>query len=184
MTQSRFIQLSGWGMVVAAVFLLLTFVPVPIAFFVAILFTSLGLLGLWLGYGKAAGRGPRIALKIGIVAGAVGLGSNLWMLMGHENGRPLMNLAMAVMFSGLFLFGLTTVGQKVMPHGNGLPLLAGFGWPLLWLGTAINHQITGQWLTVPGWLSFTWFALMAFFLAWLGYRIQADTPSVYGNSRN
>jgi hypothetical protein len=84
---------------------------------------------------------------------------------------------MAVMFAGLFFFGLIALRARPMPRGNGLPLLAGFWWPFVLIGATVYHQQTGHWLNVPFWLSFTWFTIMGFFLAWLGYVLQSDAPS-------
>jgi hypothetical protein len=55
-----------------------------------------------------------------------------------------------------------------------LPALAGFWWPFLVIGTTVYHQLTGHWLAVPDWLSFTFFSMMGLCLAWLGYTLQAD----------
>lgn len=176
MTQSTFIRLSGWGMVGAAVALLLTFVPVPIAFLVAIMLITLGLWGLYARYGEQAGQIGKIALGIGILGGVAGIVASLLLAIGSESWRPTMNNAMVVMFLGLLGFGLITLRTKAMPQRNGLPLLAGFMWPFIVLGANVYHLVTGQWLGVPGWLSFTLFAILSFFLAWLGYVLQADMP--------
>lgn len=176
MTQNTFIRLSGWGMVGAAVALLLTFVPVPAAFLIAILLITAGLLGLYTRYGEQAGQPAKIALVIGGLGGVAGFVASLLLVAGYDSWRSAMNNSMAVMFIGLLGFGFMTLRTKVMPQGNGLPLLAGFIWPFIVLGANVYHLVTGQWLGVPGWLSFTLFASMSFFLAWLGYVLQADTP--------
>jgi hypothetical protein len=153
--------------------LLFTFRSVPFAFLCAILLITLGLFGLLVRYGEAAGTIAKIALGIGIVGGAAGVISHLLWTTGLENGRALMNNSMAVMFAGLFFFGLIALRTRPMPRGNGLPALAGFWWPFVLIRATIYHQL-GQWLNVPLWLSFTWFAIMGFFLAWLGYVLQSD----------
>lgn len=177
MTYNTFIRFSGWGLVAAAISLLLTFSTGPAAFLVAILFVTTGLGGLYARYGEQIGMAGKLALGIGVLGGMVGAVSSFWLAMGNENGRPLMVNAMAVMFAGLFVFGLFTLRTKPMAYGNGLPLLAGFIWPLIVIGTNIYHQITGHWLNVPGWLSFTMFLIMGIFLAWLGFVLQADASS-------
>jgi hypothetical protein len=118
----------------------------------------------------------KIALGVGILGGAAGVVSHLLWTTGFENGRSLMNNSMAVMFAGLFFFGLIALRVKPMPRGNGLPVLAGFWWPFVLIGATVYHQLTGYWLNVPFWPSFTWFAIMGFFLAWLGYVLQSDAP--------
>jgi len=120
MTRTKFIRLSGWGMVLAAVSLLLSFLPEAeiileglyqtfgapatsaqhdlyqslsegvrsLPFPVAILLITLGLLGLFIGYGEQAGKTAKMALGIGVLGGAAGLVINVWMILGLENGRP------------------------------------------------------------------------------------------------
>lgn len=63
-----------------------------------------------------------------------------------------------------------------MPRGNGLPALAGFWFPLIAIGANVYHQVTGHWLEVPFWPSFTIFSIMGLFLALLGYVLQSDAP--------
>ena len=88
-----------------------------------------------------------------------------------------MNISMAVMFAGLFGFGLVALREKPMPHGNGLPALAGFWWPFIVIGANVYQQVTGQWLNVPFWLSFALFSGMSLCLAGLGYVLQSDAPA-------
>jgi hypothetical protein len=114
------------------------------------------------------------------VGGAAGLVSSLSMAMGYANGRSPMNWSMALMFAGLFVFGLGALRRKPMPRGNGLPALAGFWWPFIVIGGSVYHQVTGRWLDVPLWPSFALFLGMSFFLAWLGYALQSDAPPAAG----
>ena len=176
MTQSTFIRLSGWGLVGAVVALLLTFVPVPAAFLVAILLITIGLFGLYIRYGAQVEQVGKIALGVGMLGGLVGMVASLLLAIGDETWRPTMTNAMAIMFVGLLAFGLMTLRVKPMRFGNGLPVLAGLTWPLIVLNAHVRHFATGQGSAVPFWLSFTLFAIMAFFLAWLGYVLQADVP--------
>ena len=79
MTQSKFIRLSGWGMVLAAVSLLLTFLDVgTMPFLFAILLITLGLLGLRARYGEQAGNTAKMALGAGVLGGVAGVVSNIW----------------------------------------------------------------------------------------------------------
>jgi len=181
MTRTKLIRLSGWGMVLAAISLLLTFLSLSesvgtMLFLFAILLITLGLLGLRARYGEQAGNTAKVALGIGILGGAAGLVSNVWMAIGFENGRSLMNFSMAFMFAGLFAFGLAALREKPMPRGNGLPVLAGLWFPLIVIVANVYHQVTGHWLGVPKWLSFAIFSAMGFFLALLGYVLQSDAP--------
>jgi len=200
MTHSQFIRLSGWGMILAALALLLTFVtetqiqrsvqrffgdlPSQTAvnqvwgmrFLVAILLITLGLLGLRVRYGERAGDTAKLALAAGGVGGVAGVVSNLLWTTGYEHGRALMNFFMAVMFGGLFVFGLIALRARPMPHNNGLPVLASFWWPAIWINASVSQALGYRGPEVPFWASFTMFSLMSFFLAWLGFCLQFDTP--------
>jgi len=146
-------------------------------FLFAIILITLGLLGLRARYGEQAGNTAKMALGAGVLGGVAGVVSNILWTRGYENGRSLMNISMAVMFAGLFVFGLVALREKPMPHGNGLPALAGFWWPFIVI-RSMYHQVTGHWQNenVPFWLSFSLFSGMSFFLAWLGYVLQSDAP--------
>ena len=109
------------------------------------------------------------------MGGVAGVVSNILMTIGYEDGRSLMNFSMAVMFAGLFVFGLIALREKPMPRGNGLPALAGFWWPFIVIGANVYYQVTGHWLNVPFWSSFALFSGMSVSLAWLGYVLQGDT---------
>jgi hypothetical protein len=193
LTLSQFIRLSGWGLVLGGIFLLLTFLSddqiliisrtfnappatTEMRFLAAILLITLGLGGLRARYGKRAGTTAKLALGVGVLGGAAGVISNLLWTMGSENGRPLMNSSMAVMFAGLAIFGLVALRTRPMPRGNALPALAGFWWPLIWIHAYVNHALGRLGPEVPAWLSFALFFSMSFFLAWLGYVLQSDAP--------
>ncbi len=207
MTNSKFIRLSGWAMIVAAVSMLLTFLadsdkiqrglyqvfglPTTTAgyesyqsisdrvalmpFFFAILLITVGLLGLRARYGEQAGRAARMALGAGVLGGVAGLVNMGVLFMGLENAWTLMIYSIGVMFGGLFVFGLIALRNKPMPRGNALPALAGFWFPFIMIRAEVYHLVTGVWLNVSNWESFTLFAAVSFFLAWLGYVLQGDT---------
>lgn len=201
MSREKFIKLSGWGMILAAVALLSSFLPeadqimngiyhtfgVPatsarydlyqrlstglrsLPFPVAILLITIGLLGLRARYGKQTGITARTALEAGVLGGVVSLVSSVWM------GRQITNISMAFMFAGLFVFGLVALRVKPMARGNGLPVLAGFWWPLLVIQAYVFPQVTRVLIPeVPAWLSFSLFLAMSASLAWLGHMLQSD----------
>ena len=175
MIASNLIRLSGWGMVMAAIFLLLTFSDstetIPFFLFANLLIT-LGLGGLYVRYGEQTGNIGKLALGIGILGGLASVVCHVLWTSGTENGRVLLNLAMAVMFGGLFVFGLIAQSVKPMPRGNWLPALAGFWWVFIVISAYVNPQATRQ--NVPDWVSYSIFLMMALFLALLGYVLQAD----------
>lgn len=211
MTRTIFIRLSGWGMIMAAVILLLGFLPETdqildglyqafgqpatvaqhelyqtittgmrsLLFPVAILFITLGLFGLYIRYGVQISNGAKMSLGMGIAGGVVSLVITAGMVMGIQNVRPLMNISMAFMFAGLFVFGLAALRSRPMPRGNGLPALTGFWWPLLVIQAYIFPQVFRHWWgpQVPIWFSFTIFSLMSIGLATLGYVLQSDAQA-------
>jgi hypothetical protein len=212
MTRSKFIRLSGWAMILAAVILLLSFLPeadqildglyqtfgLPatpaqhglfqtittgmrsLVFPAVILFITLGLCGLYIRYAERTANSAKISLGMGIAGGVVSLVISAGMVMGIHNVRPLMNISMAFMFAGLFVFGLATLRSRPMPRGNGLPALAGFWWPFLVIQAYVYplfiQRLVGS--QVPLWFSFTIFSIMSISLATLGYVLQADIPRV------
>lgn len=185
MRHAQLIRISGWGMTLAALCLLLTFLPQPILttigetlfFLCAILLVTLGLWGLYARYSEQIGGGAKAALWVGLVGGGVSVVSNLLWAVGYANGRSLMNSSMAVLFGGLFLFGLFALREKPLQRWNGAPAVAGFWWLFIVLHAALYHQITGLWPNVPYWLSFALFLAMGFSLAVLGYLLQSDSTS-------
>lgn len=143
-------------------------------FLVAIILIAFGLVGLLARYGERAGNAAKLALDVGVLGGAAGVVSNLLWVTGYEQGRALMNFSITVMFVGLFVFGLIALMVKPLPRGNGLPMLAGFWWPAIWINAYMRQALGYLGLDVPFWVSFTIFSLMSFFLAWLGYVLQSD----------
>lgn len=182
MKHAQLIRISGWGMILAALCLLLTFLPDPsfwasagsLFFLCAILLVTLGLWGLYARYREQIGGGAKAALWAGLLGGGASVVSNILWTSGGENGRTLMNNAMAVMFGGLFVFGLLALQNKPMPRGNGLPALAGFWWPFIVINANVYHQMTGRWPNVTFWPSLALFAGMSLSLALLGYVLQSD----------
>ena len=116
-----------------------------------------------------------MALEIGVLGGLAVLMIEILLRMGVVNGRPPVNFAMAVMFAGLFIFGLAALREKPMRRGNGLPSLAGIWWPALVIQAYLFPQFTrGLGPEFLAWQSYVLFAAMSFSLAWLGYALQAD----------
>lgn len=202
MTRIKFIRLSGWGLILAAVALLLTFLPESdeildglyqifgaptvstqhnlvhsLAAGVRSLPFPIAILLITLGLvGLRAHYGERSG-----TAGKMALGAGI--LCGAASfvssiwmARPITNILMAFMFAGLFVFGLAALRVKPMRRGNGLPALAGLWWPLLVILACVFPQFMQRLgPVVPLWFSFTIFSAMSLSLALLGYMLHADT---------
>jgi hypothetical protein len=69
------------------------------AFLVAILLITVGLIGLLVRYADHAGQTAKMALGTGVLGGVAGVVSNILMISGYEYGRSLMNSSMAVILS-------------------------------------------------------------------------------------
>lgn len=174
---------SGWGLVLAAISLLITFlsdkfIPAnagPLLFLFVNLLITLELWGLYARYVGQIGAIAKIALWVGMVGGVVAIiGSIVLWTTGGENGRSLMNNAMAVLFGGLFIFGLLALREKPMRHWNGTLALAGVWWPLIVINANVFHQVTGRWPNITFWPSFVLFLGMSFSLTLLGYVLQSS----------
>ena len=208
MTQSKFIRASGWGLILAPIALLSTFlsesdlqnawyrvfgVPTTISgldrlqsltgfvaqsnFFFAVLFITIGLLGLRARYGEPAGSTAKAALRVGIFGGAVALVCITGMAVNLENLLPLRNISIAIMFAGMLVFGLAALREKLMPRWNVLPVLAGVWWPLIVVDAyVVPLGISRLGPVVPFWFTFTIFLLISVSLALMGFVLQSDAP--------
>lgn len=201
MTRTKFIRLSGWGLVLAGISLLLSFLPAADQI-LAGLYQTFGMpttpaqhdlylsltsgvrslpfpvaillitLGLFGMNIRYGARAGHIA-RLALGVGVVGGFASLvsWFWMS----RPVTNIFIGLMFASLFVFGLVTLRVKPMRRGNGLPVLAGFWWPFLVIQAYVYPLMIRQSIPeVPFWLSFAVFSLMSLSLAWLGYVLQAD----------
>lgn len=202
MTRAKFIRLSGWGLILAAISLLLTFpeqiqtglvkifgTPAEIVLsrywlvgwlpmFAAIFLIMMGLLGLRARFRQQASRAAQAALEIGALAGAAAAVTYLLTVFGLLPSRHLVNIFMAVMFAGLLAFGLATGRARLLPRGNGYAVLAGIWWPLLVIDAYVFPLGTAGYFgqAIPLWFTLTIFTLISIPLALLGYALQADAP--------
>lgn len=202
MTRAKFIRLSGWGLILAAISLLLTFpeeIQTGLAqifgarsepilsrywlvgwlpMFVAIFLIMIGLLGLRARFGKQASRVVRTALEIGALGGALSAITYILTVFGLMPSRYLTNISMAVMFVGLLIFGLAARRERLLPRGNGYAVLAGLWWPLIVIDAYVIPLGIKSYFgpDIPLWFTLTIFSLISIPLALLGYVLQADAP--------
>lgn len=174
MTNSNFIRLSGWALMLTAVIFVVFFVfayleetsGVPSgplqslysgADFAVVaaspVLLAVGLLGLRSRYGDSAGGFGKQVLLVGMVAG---LALSLALILVGIAGEVFFTRAWAwfAQFAGpgvsmacLALFGIPALSRRPLPRWNGLPLLAGIFYPLLILLYAlieIEIALTGD----------------------------------------
>jgi hypothetical protein len=156
MSKAQFITLSGWVFILGSLAFMISFMADS---FAASLFSSIllavGMLSLRAGYGEQAGSFGRSILLLGasgpilmyiIVAYLARLyhagtltdtqmeTRGLWILIFAGPAIPLLSLT---------LFGLTAVRSKPMSRLNGLPLIAGIWYPVVYFflsGYSFTHR--------------------------------------------
>ena len=200
-THTTFIRLSGWGMSVGAVTMLLSFLSDPNAIrlalyrlfdpplttgtfntyrtisenvgvgllLVSVLLLTTGVIGLRLRYGEWVGTLGNNSLLLSVVGGGIAvLGTTGGALVPWDGWWPILWISVATLFAGLTLFGIGMLRTKPMPRWNGLPVLAGIGFPIFTL-IAFTFEFEP-----PDWLSRTIMLTTAISLVILGFILQAD----------
>ena len=199
MTREKFIRLTGWGMILSGVSLLLGFlasnmdavlgrtlmgrevdryeVISNVLLISGSLLLVLGFIGLLLRYGKQSGRAGKITLMGGILFGLFSL-FGAWALSVFDGDWAWTTwfISFTMIFVCLTLFGLLTLRQKLLPRWNALPLVAGIGIPLFVLITGIWEALTPG----PGWVDDQGFGLLillitAVSVGLLGFTLQGNS---------
>jgi hypothetical protein len=202
MTQAKFVRLSGWSLILAAVSLALGFgiglgetvyndplggadgfyeygqlILIP----ATLLLFTVGMVGLRLEYGKAAGALGNIGLAVAVVGGVLaflaaiplfGQMAEVWV----SSWWTLTFGSMLVMLLGLSLFGIVALRTKPLPRWNALPLFTGIWFPLVFLIGSVS-ELLGSYSEVRN--SFmTTVALTFMFVGFvfMGYLLQKATP--------
>jgi len=157
MSKSTFIRISGWALVLGGLAFALLFlgwfmdqyyplvhwddkyggIGYVAGFLVAPILTAIGVFGLVARYRQAIGKTGRTVVLAGTV---IALGANILGLVGDSLGIFGRNSDVAwdftllgaagVMFC-LSVFGFFALPNRPLPRWNGLPILAGIGFPLL-----------------------------------------------------
>jgi hypothetical protein len=203
MTKEKFIRLSGWALVLAAVTLVAGFgigggetsysdplggrdgfyeygqlILVP----ASMLLFTIGMIGLRARFGPGSGRLGNIGLVIAIAGGAAAFLTSiplfaLWVV--YEGmWWTIWISSMLALFTGLFLFGIDAIRKKPMPRWNAVPLLTGIWFPILGL-MAILLNLLGVDTTSSGNGDFLWIFSLIFVVIGtmvLGYLLQSDVP--------
>lgn len=202
MTKEKFIRLSGWGLILAAVTLVVGFgigagetsysdplggrdgfyeysqlILIP----ASMLFFTTGMIGLRARYRQGSGRLGMIGLTIAIAGGGVAFLTSiplfaLWVV--YEGMWWIIWISsMFALFTGLFLFGIDAIRKKPMPRWNAVPLLTGIWFPILGLMAILLNLIGVD--TSSGNGDFLWMISLIFVVIGtmvLGYLLQSDVP--------
>ncbi len=198
MTREKFIRLTGWGMILSGVSLLLGFLAsnmdavlgrtlmgrevgrYEVISNVLILAGSLllvfGFIGLLLRYGKQSGRPGKITLMGGIFFGLLSL-LGYWGLGISDTSWAwtIWFISFTMIFVCLALFGLLTLRQKLLPRWNALPVFAGIGIPLYVLISIIWEAFTDTGASDQG-VGLLMLLLTVVGLGLLGFTLQGDSP--------
>jgi hypothetical protein len=198
MTRDKFIRLAGWALLLGS-FLIFAgwlaetrpqydpynFRSLPIDHYanlaalplvgLGMSLISLGMLGMLVRYGRAAGSLGRFSLGFGALCGlvsAVGViglavyDSNPWWSMFFL-GWGLQSLFLA-------LFGVASLQRQVLPRWNSLPLLTGIWIPAYMFISLLYEQATGSWMDVPEAVFWALFLVLLVGMSGLGYLLQSS----------
>jgi hypothetical protein len=202
MTKEKFIRLSGWGLILAAVTLVAGFgigggetsysdplggrdgfyeysqlILVP----ASMLLFTIGMVGLWIRYRPVSGHLGKIGLVIAVAGGGIAflVAIPLFALWVVYEGIwwPVWMSSMFALFTGLFLFGIDAIRKKPMQRWNAVPLLTGIWFPILGFMAILLNQLGVD--TSSGNGDFLWMISLIFVVIGtmiLGYLLQSDVP--------
>lgn len=206
MTKSKFIRLSGWSLMIGAVTYSISTLSalvesnfydsymrlnvfvfyntgLVLGLWISTILLAVGGLGLRARYGEQVGSSGKSFLLIGAIAGpTIGLlgviGAVAKILMWAEF---LLYAGNMILLACLTIFGISVLRAKPLPRWNGLPLIAGFWFPVL-LPSMMIANANG----VPGSLILNivkgTLLLQSIALFMLGYMLQAnvqeETPAI------
>ncbi len=208
MSKAKFIKLSGWGMVLGGLVVFVALLAIsrpeysPYNFanrwydqylnaakipliLTGFLLLIIGMVGLWVRYGQAAGVVGRLFLVIsglGSLAGGVGI-----LGLTKTDSEPWWTtfiLGLLGLFVGQALFGIVCLQRRLLPRWNALPLLSGV-WLPLFFGIGLPYQaFTGRTAEVPDLLSFAIFSVGLVGFVGVGYLLQSDAANArYGAAK-
>lgn len=196
MKKSEISRLGGWSLMLGAVTLFLFIISTQIdsssygplwrfrAFYeaginygiwIVLILLTVGMLGLRARYGEETGDLGNNILLFGAIAGPV---VNLLGFMG----LVVTNWAWILLYSGtavilacLTIWGVLTLRVKPLPRWNGLPIIAGFWYPVL-LPTALIAEANGVSEDLIQTIASVTIPLQCIALFMLGQILQADAP--------
>lgn len=184
MNRSDFIRLSGWALMVGSVVFSLGifagfiqtenwYLMIALVALISMPLLAVGLLGLRRRYGDQVGGPGKNILLIGAILGSlisiIGYFGEVGPLGGwYYSIWVLIFAGVILLFACLMLFGVIALFKKPLPRWNWLPLVAGIGFPFLYLLAVITGSPN------PFGLLIVVLAFQSVALVMLGYMLQAD----------
>lgn len=145
MSKSQFANLSGWAFVLGSLAFMISFMADSFAAsLLSSILLAVGSLGLRACYGERAGSFGRNILLLGVIEPILMYIVVAYMALMYSSGnltiaqfeaRGLWILIFggpAISLLGLTLFGLAALLRKPMPRRNGLPVVAGIWYPVVY----------------------------------------------------
>jgi hypothetical protein len=194
MNHPNFIRLSGWALIIGA-FLFYMFFPLyylnslgvnvgrvvagwgisyDLSFYGSPFVLAIGMFGLWARYGEIVGKLGKAFLLIspvGILISQYGLTQASI----YEQDAFVGSAGLLVLMTCLTVFGVLALITKPLPRWNGLPIVAGVGYPAFFLFSLFTG-VTGE----PSLSQFALLVLVVTIqfiaLMMLGYILQANVP--------
>jgi len=193
MNNSNFFRLSGWAFIIGA-FCFYMFFPLyylnslgvtldrfmagwgisyDLTFYWSPILLAIGMFGLWARYGEIVGKLGKAFLLIspvGILISYFGLTqANI-----YEQDVVVSSAGVLMLMTCLALFGALALITKPLPRWNGLPIIAGVGFPAFFLysaiaGTMNESSFLSQFAILVLIVTIQFIALVI-----LGYMLQAD----------
>ncbi|MEJ2735190.1 MAG: hypothetical protein P8189_16770 [Anaerolineae bacterium] len=182
MRTNRIIRLSGWALILGGLAIVVgslfgdeglffgLFLVMPI-------FVGAGMLGLQAGYKDALGNLGRTILWAGVLGAAVALVGAIGQMFWDEAYFAGTFFSLTGIFTSLLLFGVQALRRKLLPWGNGLPVLAGIWVPLIALLYGISEGFNVNLPAISNAVLVAVFLIMGLALLLLGYVVQADAAS-------
>ncbi|MDL1944888.1 hypothetical protein FBQ99_21380 [Chloroflexi bacterium CFX2] len=192
MNNPNFIRLSGWAFIIGA-FCFYMFFPLyylnslgvnvgrvvagwgisyDLSFYASPFVLAIGMFGLWARYGEIVGKLGKIILLIspvGILISQYGLTQASI----YEQEAFVSVAGLVVLLTCLTLFGVLALISKPLPRWNGLPIIAGVGFPAIFLYSSFawtdEASMMNQFALVVLVVTIQFIALVA-----LGYILQGD----------
>ena len=178
------IRMAGWALIAGGVMFLISMsflvmrdpslwaVSFLLIVYISMPLLVVGLLGLRTRYGEKVGGVGKNILLMGAILGPL---TSLIVLVGNFLSGWMWLSGHAVLLACLTLFGLVALYKRPLPRWNGVPLIAGIWYPIMFLFYRITRN-TLDW-EVPISVSVAiLFGIQGIALAALGYILKSDAP--------